>query len=382
MSRTISVFYDCDPYTLRWLRALVWADREFKTRDFKIDFQGLSAPLPAMNKYFKPYTTKEEFIKAISNKHFDIVFLAFHHSLPGLGSFAKQDRIDVLNEFSKRCNRLIWLDTADSTGTALFDVLPYVDKYLKKQLLVDKSLYEKPIWGGQRLFCEYYRELYKLGDEKVDEHDYECLQKDYVDKLGLSWNVGLGDLFTYRHIDKFLFHRRDYVSLKFTKPSINRKYDVHFRGSIVKGVIGLQRKMAFDILNDRDDIVKPDIANKVSRDKYIEEIKNSRTIISPYGWGEICGRDFEAFLYGTTLIKPDMSHLETYPNIYQNNKTYIPIKWDFSDFNDVLDYIITDEGKKYALKIAVEGQKQYRQWMQSAKKRQEFADHIISQIQE
>lgn len=30
---------------------------------------------------------------------------------------------------------LVWLDTADSTGTCMFDVMPYVDLYFKKQLL-------------------------------------------------------------------------------------------------------------------------------------------------------------------------------------------------------------------------------------------------------
>ena len=34
--------------------------------------------------------------------------------------------------------------------------------------------------------------------------------------------------------------------------------------------------------------------------------------LSPFGWGEIGARDFEIFINGSLLIKPDMSHLETY----------------------------------------------------------------------
>ena len=31
--------------------------------------------------------------------------------------------------------------------------------------------------------------------------------------------------------------------------------------------------------------------------------------MSPFGFGEICYRDFEAMLNGACLIKPDVSHL-------------------------------------------------------------------------
>ena len=27
-------------------------------------------------------------------------------------------------------------------------------------------------------------------------------------------------------------------------------------------------------------------------------MKNTKTVVSPFGWGEICGRDFEAIVYG------------------------------------------------------------------------------------
>ena len=32
-------------------------------------------------------------------------------------------------------------------------------------------------------------------------------------------------------------------------------------------------------------------------------------MLSPFGWGEICYRDFEAALNGMLLIKPDMNTL-------------------------------------------------------------------------
>lgn len=47
---------------------------------------------------------------------------------------------------------LVWLDTADSTGTCMFDVMPYVDLYFKKQLLKNTEDYCRDVYGT-RTFC-------------------------------------------------------------------------------------------------------------------------------------------------------------------------------------------------------------------------------------
>ena len=43
--------------------------------------------------------------------------------------------------------------------------------------------------------------------------------------------------------------------------------------------------------------------------EYIEECSEVYGLLSPFGWGEICYRDFEAIMCGNILVKPDMSHL-------------------------------------------------------------------------
>jgi hypothetical protein len=62
--------------------------------------------------------------------------------------------------------------------------------------------------------------------------------------------------------------------------------------------------------------------------------------VSPFGYGEICYRDFEIILAGALLFKPSMEHLKTYPDIYVKNKTYVPFEWDFMDFNEKIDDLI------------------------------------------
>ena len=80
--------------------------------------------------------------------------------------------------------------------------------------------------------------------------------------------------------------------------------------------------------------------------------------LSPFGWGEIGARDFEVFINGSLLIKPDMSHLETFPNFFKPMKTYIPVAWNFEDLEDkILDLLDSEEKRK---EIASNGQDFYR----------------------
>ena len=57
------------------------------------------------------------------------------------------------------------------------------------------------------------------------------------------------------------------------------------------------------------------------------------------------------------LMKPDMSHMETWPNFYENNITYVPFRWDFKDLHDVIESILGDED--LLSEISNESQKRY-----------------------
>ena len=61
--------------------------------------------------------------------------------------------------------------------------------------------------------------------------------------------------------------------------------------------------------------------------------------------GRICYRDFESFSYGCLLLKPNMDHINTWPNYYLKNQTYISLDWDQTNSNE-LERII-DEKEKY-----------------------------------
>ena len=80
----------------------------------------------------------------------------------------------------------------------------------------------------------------------------------------------------------------------------------------------------------------------VSKRSYYKELKDAKVSISPFGWGEICYKDFEIILAGALLIKPSMNHLETFPNVYLSERTYLPVKWDLSDLSMTIERALTE----------------------------------------
>ena len=92
---------------------------------------------------------------------------------------------------------------------------------------------------------------------------------------------------------------------------------------------GFQRKKISEILKLNSD--------NIPYHKYKKFLKSANVILSPFGWGEICFRDREAFTNGGVLLKPDMNHIETFPNIYEEKITYVSCKWDLSNLKEAIE---------------------------------------------
>ena len=80
-------------------------------------------------------------------------------------------------------------------------------------------------------------------------------------------------------------------------------------------------------------------STRIPRARYLAELAASRIAFSPFGWGEVCFRDFEAAAFGAVLLKPDVSHLRTRPNIFDPMRTYVPVRWDLADLADRISWI-------------------------------------------
>jgi len=76
--------------------------------------------------------------------------------------------------------------------------------------------------------------------------------------------------------------------------------------------------------------------------QFIEIMSRSKVGLSPFGMGELCYRDLELIQWGCLLIKPDMSKVITKPDFFKPWETYIPVKPDWSDLNEVLDKVLSN----------------------------------------
>ena len=95
--------------------------------------------------------------------------------------------------------------------------------------------------------------------------------------------------------------------------------------SYQRNTISFQRKLI------REKLFNQMPTNKLTRKTFFNELVESKICLSPFGLGEITLKDFECFLTGTLLLKPSMEHLETWPNFYIENETFV----SHSDLSDI-----------------------------------------------
>lgn len=130
------------------------------------------------------------------------------------------------------------------------------------------------------------------------------------------------------------------VSALFSYPS---KTDVYEHDLHQSHHYDLWRKKCIDQVNQLDcRVAKLENGVKLSANEYYQKMADSKIIIAPFGYGEMAPRDVEAITLGSVLIKPDMSHLESLPMIYEDGETYIACKHDYSDLNEKIEYVLSD----------------------------------------
>ena len=159
------------------------------------------------------------------------------------------------------------------------------------------------------------------------------------DKLLTGYSIA-----TYPKIDKV-------ASLKWGLND-QRDIDISFVGKTQYGELTLNRhrNRAVESLTKLDPtkhnvhcaVTKSQTVKAYTKKRFYEIMLRSKVVLSPWGYGEVCVRDFEAMLVGAIVIKPDMSHLTTVPDFYRANETYIPCRRDFSDVEDLLDRVVHD----------------------------------------
>ena len=81
--------------------------------------------------------------------------------------------------------------------------------------------------------------------------------------------------------------------------------------------------------------------------------------------------------FRAALIKPDMDHLDTWPNLYKKDETYISIPWKIEEWSNAFSEILSDEKK--LLDVAKNGQNSYKKICSNVGKI-EFCERFIKMI--
>ena len=100
---------------------------------------------------------------------------------------------------------------------------------------------------------------------------------------------------------------------------------------------------------------------KLDRRSYLRELATSKLVISPFGLGEITLKDFEVFMSGALLVKPDMSHMTTWPELFLDEVTMVAFDWDLKNLKNKIERAL--KRKEQSLQIASTGQAHYRKYL-------------------
>lgn len=281
----------------------------------------------------------------------------------------EQAALDELAAFSQRIKSVLYFDISDSTGWLQAQVLPFVTRYYKAQLLKDREAYRTPHYGN-RIYADYYHRKFGVTDDEPVTSRLAGSAGD-LDKLRVSWNSGLANYSLWGPAfmalrqripwDRLLQFPRDFTPAQRDRTiAFTSRFGINYQ----RETVSYQRRKIRKLLGERVP------AGKLSRRAYLEEMRNARVVLSPFGFGEITLKDFEAFLCGALLFKPDMSHMETWPDLFRDGETMVSHHWDLSDFEEILDTALEDASR--SIDLAERGQQAYRHYLASESGYQEF----------
>ncbi|QIE44586.1 glycosyltransferase family 1 protein [Pseudohalocynthiibacter aestuariivivens] len=222
--------------------------------------------------------------------------------------------------------RIIYMDWFAPTDLRMASrTATHVDAYLSKHLLRDRARYDRPTYGDTTLM-DYYGQSFGL-EHQTQQFD---IPVGFWDGLHLGPSFATAD---------FMLPVFDKGAL----PQGARPVDLHARIAI-EGTSWYRTMRqgcadAVAALNGVNCVT----GTGVRHDLFLREMRASKICFSPFGYGEVCWRDYEAVMTGAVLLKQDMSHVETDPDIFVSGETYVPVAWDLSDFAEKVEWLLRDE---------------------------------------
>lgn len=224
-------------------------------------------------------------------------------------------------------SKIILLDRIDSPSIICRSALSCsnVITVIKNSLYRPLSLYNESYDFGVK-HLSIINSVSGLPDNHLSR--YEHLTQNQLNKLTTGWNYSF-----YDH----LLPLRQYSFSENERP-----YDLNYAGTIDYGekVVTKHRQDAYDICDNMKSYnVFLSSKRTYSREDYWYSLMKSKSVLSPWGNGELCYRDYEAILCGCVLIKPNTDHVSVWPDIFQNGKTYVACNYDFHDVPTIVNDI-------------------------------------------
>jgi hypothetical protein len=278
----------------------------------------------------------EEVEKAVQTRPADVAMIMVSWADP-------TDQLEaVFQRLSARSPRprLIFLDYYAQSSSPHFRVLPFVDRYVKRQVLRDTTDYRK-VYAGGFIFTDFLSR--QLGYDLAGWQFGSKMDPGQEAKLTAGWNLGVTP--KYRRM------------LQFSR-AFPLSWDA--RPIPVNGRIGLSRGRKSEWYDQYRQLAQASLeplrrqnilgrVGRVGPKRYLLELFLSKIVVSPFGWGEVCFRDYEAVCAGALLVKPSMAHLRTSPNIYVDGETYASTSWDLRDVAEVCRYYLANPHKAKAI---------------------------------
>lgn len=255
--------------------------------------------------------------------------------------------------------QLIFIDPFAQANTRFLGVLPYVDRLVKRQCLSNRTDYKRQFVGGNELieFIAQHWDIdidgWFVGSEVPDGCE---------DRIVSGWSLG-----TARRFRKALQPPRFFPKRPMTKDidvfcrlALGHKHKQEWYCQYRMAAVKALEPLASDYQTVASARFFED--GLVSKKQYQRELKHSRIVFSPFGWGETCWRDFEAICNDCLLVKPSMAHLEMQPDLFIENETYVPVRWDFADLEDKCRYYL--EHPEEAARIVANARQVYADYLQ------------------
>jgi hypothetical protein len=285
----------------------------------------------------------------------------------------------LMERLRNKYKTIIFMSGQPDAGTHGLELLPYVDHLFHKSVFTDRENYRKDLYA-KNLFADYYHRKYHIEDRKPEYHLKHRFTGDDAAKFHLSWNIGVGD-YPRRHTRQ----RIGVIAARLGFPGLGRLFRtgrrrgpgdfssakrtiaVHARiDPVTSESVACQRVLFLEKIRGDSRF----LTGLVSQDRYYRELSGSKMVISPFGWGEVCFRDFEAIISGALLLKPDMSHMKTWPDVYIPYETYVPLDWDGGDIKEKASHYLADDRERE--RIARNAYERY--YAQLDKLEERFAD--------